>query len=421
MAGGLWEESLGLYAAHGGKPRENQLDWRFPSGASIRFENLDSNTYKSVYQGGQFALMGFDELTHFTEEQFFYLLSRNRSASGARPYVRATCNPDAASWVKDFIKPWLSGEAKDGELRWMLRRDGVVQWVPEGTPEAKSVTFISAKLSDNRILMEKDPGYLANLLSLSSLDRRRLLEGDWDVVESGNLFKRDWFNKTLDERPVLDDYVRFFDLATSVKESADFTAGALVGLDHNSLIIGDVAHFRAEWPDAKKRIRAIVEADLAWLESITTDEVRNAHRDYGVPVPSYTVGIEVFGMQLALFQDLARNELGDLNVGVQACKPVGDKRQKASIWAARAENGLVSVVKGAWNNAFIAECIAFTGEPGKGHDDQVDAVSGAVDLLYYRRGGRTETPLPLAPGSIAAMKAYMQHMGIGEDDEEEGE
>lgn len=395
MAGGLWEESLTLYHGQGGKPRENQLDWRFPAGSSIRFENLDANTYKQTYQGGQFAFIGFDELTHFTEEQFFYLLSRNRSGCGCKPYVRATCNPDASSWVKDFISPWLKGEVADGEVKWMLRRDGVIQWVPEGTPEAKSVTFIRARLSDNKILMAKDPGYLANLLSQSTLDRERLLEGNWDIVESGNLFKQPWF-KIIDEAPELDQWVRCWDLATSVKESADYTAGALVGLDSNhDIIIRDVVHFKAEWPDAAKRIAATSEADGE----------------------NVSVGVEVFGAQLGLFQDLIRNAMGSHRVPVEARKPAGDKRQKASVWASRAEHGLVKLVRGPWNTSFISECVAFTGEPNKGHDDQVDAVSLAVDLLYTRRGGKTVEEPPPPVNSLAMIREYQRSRGFVEDED----
>ncbi len=55
------------------------------------------------WQGTEIAYLGFDELTHFTEKQFYYLLSRNRSVSGVKPYVRATCNPDADSWVAKLI------------------------------------------------------------------------------------------------------------------------------------------------------------------------------------------------------------------------------------------------------------------------------------------------------------------------------
>lgn len=53
------------------------------------------------------CFIGFDELTHFSEAQFWYMLSRNRSMSGVRPYVRATTNPDADSWVAKLIDWWI--------------------------------------------------------------------------------------------------------------------------------------------------------------------------------------------------------------------------------------------------------------------------------------------------------------------------
>ena len=91
--GGLWEEANALYRPQGGKMREgDKLDATFPSGATIAFCHLQHEKTKYEYQGHQICYLGFDELTHFTESQFFYLLSRNRSACGIRPYVRATCN-----------------------------------------------------------------------------------------------------------------------------------------------------------------------------------------------------------------------------------------------------------------------------------------------------------------------------------------
>ena len=62
------------------------------------------------------ALICFDELTHFTAHQFFYMVSRNRSTCGVRPYIRATCNPDADSWVADFLVA-----ATGRRQRWLAR------------------------------------------------------------------------------------------------------------------------------------------------------------------------------------------------------------------------------------------------------------------------------------------------------------
>ena len=105
--GGLWDESEGLYSRFGAEGFRSQLEWRFPSGASVRFGHLEHDKTVYDWQGAQVPLIGFDELTHFSARQFWYLVSRNRSTCGVRPYIRATCNPDADSWVASFIAWWL--------------------------------------------------------------------------------------------------------------------------------------------------------------------------------------------------------------------------------------------------------------------------------------------------------------------------
>ena len=196
-AGGLWDESSGLYPLAGGKGREHTLDWRWKSGATVRFEQLQHEQTKLEYQGSQITLEGWDELTHFTESQFFYLLSRNRSVCGVKPYVRATCNPDSRSWVARLIAWWIdqdSGYAipeRSGVKRWFVRAADRLEWAdtraelqeryPEQTP--KSLTFIPASLDDNPTLLRTDPSYRANLMLLPRVERERLLGGNWKTSE----------------------------------------------------------------------------------------------------------------------------------------------------------------------------------------------------------------------------------------------
>ena len=45
------------------------MTWMFPSGATIRFGNVQNKNYKTKYQGKQFDVILFDELTHFTWEE----------------------------------------------------------------------------------------------------------------------------------------------------------------------------------------------------------------------------------------------------------------------------------------------------------------------------------------------------------------
>lgn len=218
--GGLWDESTIFYQPVGAKPTETKLTWTFPSGSKIKFAHLEHEKNKYDYQGAQIPFIGFDELTHFTFTQFFYLLSRNRSVTGIRPVIRATCNPDPDSWVADLISWWIEQDANSrnygypiperlGKLRYFTRHKGEFIWgdtVDEVYQKAKhtideqlnssegsivsdlikSVTFIPGDVYGNRKLLEKDPGYLANLLALDENEQLRLLKGNWKIKVGGD-------------------------------------------------------------------------------------------------------------------------------------------------------------------------------------------------------------------------------------------
>lgn len=193
--GALWGESETIYPLFGGTQKISTLSWTFPSGAGIKFAGMKDEADKLKYQGREFALIEFDELTHFEESQFWYMESRNRSMCGVKPYMRASCNPDADSWVASLIEWWIdqnTGYAipeRSGVVRWFLRSEGQLVWanspneLVEKYPDRKprSLTFIAAKLSDNKILTSKDPDYLSKLESLPYVDRERLLGGNWKV------------------------------------------------------------------------------------------------------------------------------------------------------------------------------------------------------------------------------------------------
>lgn len=127
-----------------------------------------------------------------SESQFWYMLSRNRSTCGVRPYVRATCNPDPG-WVKDLLAPWVDDgfdgpKALSGELRWFVRLEGKIRWVERDHPDAKSLTFIRASIYDNAVLLDRNPEYLATLKALPPVERARLLDGDWSIRREGLVY-----------------------------------------------------------------------------------------------------------------------------------------------------------------------------------------------------------------------------------------
>jgi len=114
--GGLWDESLKMYQGiRGAVPQMSLGRWKFCDKdgntiSSVKFAHIERDEELHKWQGSQICEIGFDELTHFSEKAFFYMLSRNRSTCGVTPFVRATCNPDADSWVAKFISWWINQE-----------------------------------------------------------------------------------------------------------------------------------------------------------------------------------------------------------------------------------------------------------------------------------------------------------------------
>ena len=173
----------------GCKYNETKHAWTFPSGARITFGAMQRETDKHKYQGRAFDFIGFDELTHFTYDQYSYLVSRNRpNGSGTRVYMRATANPGGVGhgWVKDrFITAAPP----------MTPIIDTVQVVfPDGHSEKreKRRIFVPSTVFDNAALMENDPDYVARLASMPEADREALLYGNWDSF-SGQVFT-EWRN-----------------------------------------------------------------------------------------------------------------------------------------------------------------------------------------------------------------------------------
>ena len=187
----LIDRSMTLYK--GAFPRAKYNDskhvWIFPSGAKIYFGAMQHTKDRYNYQGQQYDFVDFDELTHFTYDEYSYLFSRNRpSGEGTRCYIRAQANPGGVGhgWVKErFITP-----APPGQTIWTK----MGYTTPEGKKVQKwhSRIYIPATVHDNKILMKNDPEYIMQLASLPENERRALMDGDWDSF-SGQVFL-EWRN-----------------------------------------------------------------------------------------------------------------------------------------------------------------------------------------------------------------------------------
>lgn len=182
----LIDRSDELYSAAYPRAKYNNTKhfWKFPSGAKIYFGAMQYTKDRKKYQGKHYDFIGFDELTHFTWEEYSYMYSRNRpSGPGMRMYMRSTANPGGVGhgWVKShFItcaKPMTTSRVR------------VVIKSPTGELIKKTRTriFIPSSVFDNKILMENDPNYIASLAMLPKQERDALLYGDWNSFE-GQVF-----------------------------------------------------------------------------------------------------------------------------------------------------------------------------------------------------------------------------------------
>lgn len=376
--GGLWDSSMGVYPLFQAKPRESLLEWRFPKGMSLGFSHLEYDKDVLNFQGAQIPWIGFDELTHFSETQFFYMLSRNRSTSGVKPRIRCTTNPDPDSWVRKFIDWWIGPEGfpikeRSGVLRYFIRRNDEIVWADSAeelyekfgrTPEVqpKSVTFIAAKLQDNKILMEKDPAYHGNLLALNRVDRMRLLDGNWDVrLAAGSLFKREWF-------PIVDfvpggwiQAVRFWDRAATKPNEAnkdpDWTRGLkMYKYPDNRFCVVDLKSMR----DTPGQIETLIK-NVASHDS-TAVKIRS-QQDPG------SAGVSEAESFIRMLSGYDVDTSPSSKDKVTRAKPVSAQSEWANIFVLRAP----------WNEEFFTELENFPNP--NSHDDIVDVFSGAFNEL----------------------------------------
>jgi len=207
--GGLRDTSVPIYSWLGARAKQSSLQRQFPPYKNkLKFSHMEYEKDMFNRQGTQIPFIWFDEVTQFTEKQFRYLVSRNRSVCWVKPYIRATCNPDPDSRVKEFISRWIDPETwyiikeRDWVVRYFIREQGeVLRWdtkeeLLEKYPSVfakypedkrihliKSFTFIEWDIFENKELMDKDPAYLANLMALDEQERSQLLDWNWNIKQ----------------------------------------------------------------------------------------------------------------------------------------------------------------------------------------------------------------------------------------------
>lgn len=371
--GGLWDTSEEIYPHLGGVGSSSGLYWSFPSGATIKMSHMLHEKNRLDWHGSQIPVILWDELTEFTEKQFFYMFSRNRSATGIRGYQRATCNADADSWVAKLISWYIDQRTglpipeRSGVIRWFVRVGDKLEWgasrdelVRKFPQEPKSFTFIASKITDNQIGMQRDPAYLSNLQALPTVDRERLLTGNWKIKPSaGSYFKRSDFAPAPLALPIVRRTVRVWDRAATEKRA-----------DNDP-----------DWTRGLKLCRD--EAGMFYVEHLESCQRRPSDVDQ---VILNTARMDGNRVEIVLLQDPGSAGVHEVESTVRllagftvhVVKLTRDKETNAKPASSQAGANNIKLSAGGWNEDFLIELENFPEWP---HDDIVDTLANGINFL----------------------------------------
>jgi len=345
--------------------------------------HLQQESDVAAHQSAEYQFVGFDEVTHFTEKQYLYLgFSRMRSSHGIPLRLRAGTNPggDGHDWVFRRFGAWLDPESKTtaepGQVLYVRNVEGKDEYVPRGTPESFGRCFVPARVTDNPRI---SPDYAAGLSMLDPVTRAQLRDGDWLIRPGrGLFFKRDMF-ETVGHAPESQQRIRYWDRAGTGETEAfkrksdpDFTAGLLMCKVGSIYYVEDVDHFRGSPGEVKARIVSVARTDGKSVQVGLEQDPGSAGK---FEIAEYVTALDGFN--------------------VRAYPARQDKVTRAKPVSAQSDQHRVKLVRGSWNNEFLRELEAF---PEGGHDDMVDAFSGAHNALAVE----------VLPSSVTRLRATPQ-------------
>ncbi len=262
---------LGLYPQSVFSYKAARHEGIFKNGSIIDFGYCDNERDVYRYQSAEYDVIRFDELTHFTEEMYVYLISRVRGTNGYPKQIKSTTNPGGIGhgWVK-------------------------ARFIDIGEPDCEHLgrIFIPSRVSDNVFLMKNDPGYKARLEMLSKKDREALLYGNWDIFD-GQYFT-EWRREIHVIRPfeIQPEWRRYFVMDYGL----DMLAGYWIALDmygrayvyrevyRSGLIISEAAAMIRECGKGDKVHANIAPPDLWNRRQDTGKSAAEIFAENGVPL-----------------------------------------------------------------------------------------------------------------------------------------
>jgi predicted phage terminase large subunit-like protein len=386
----LIERAREHYPRLGGKYNETDHLWRFPSGALIYFGHLEHESTVYDHKSAEYHCIEFDELTSFTEFQYRYMQTRLRSSGGLPTQMAAGTNPGDVGhdWVLKRWAPWLRADdpkylgvrAEPGQVlhyvvegddvHWISKEEAAelraaLDWAPPEKratmPMPLSRVFVPSRVTDNPYILQNDPTYIARIESQDRVTREQLLRGNW-LARPGKreYFRREWF-EIVDELPSEHmAELRWWDRAATKPNKKNPNPAATAGVRMcgpsraGDFYIVDVKRIRDRPVVVEKLIGDTVEEDGPRVSVYLSRDPGSAgefEADYYI-----------------------RKHAG---YDIHAERESGEKTTRAKPVSAQAEAGHIKLLRGDWNDSYIAEAEDFP----DGKKDQIDATSGAFSIL----------------------------------------
>lgn len=277
--------------------------WTFPSGATISFGYLERDADKYRYQGAEFQMVGFDELTQFQETSYRYLFSRLRRLEGSEVplRMRGASNPggEGHQWV---YERFIVGGRKSGRL------------------------FIPAGIDDNPHIDKAE--YLRSLSELDEITRMQLLQGLWVTDPTGKPFLAAWWGKGrnryhLDDSAIRNQVVaRWISWDTALKDENENA--------YTACVVGELT------PDYRLIVREVWRDKMQF--PFLPDAIKDMAAKWNYDEKLRAVIIEDKSSGTSAYQTLMHTAPQWLRDMLIAFQPTGDKAtrgQQAAVWCKR--------------------------------------------------------------------------------------
>lgn len=175
QADDLIERAKEIYLPCGFDWYEQKRLFMSPCGGRIRFRPLENDADSQKYQGQNLTDAAIEEAGNYPDPgPIWKLFGALRSSKGIPTQMILTFNPGGVghNWIRErFIKPAPKGLKA---LNWTLPTGKVVKYI-----------YIPSRVTDNRLLLLRDPGYVDRLHLVGSPELvRAWLEGDFEIRES---------------------------------------------------------------------------------------------------------------------------------------------------------------------------------------------------------------------------------------------